>query len=85
MTTGSAHLAIRTMCRPSLLNALFIAVGLSGSALVAFQKAWPSLLGSLCLLGWTAGEGLKILWEEFKQDPEEAITMSKFSSLRALD
>lgn len=58
--------------RPGLLNAVLIAVGLSGSALVLLKQMWPSLLGSLCLIGWTFGEVLRILWEEFKEDPEEA-------------
>ena len=54
------------------MNALFIAVGVSGSALILLKQMWPSLLGALCLLGWTIAEGLKVLWEEFKEDSGEA-------------
>ncbi len=56
------------------MNALLIAVGLSGSVLVLLKQIWPSLLGSLCLLGWSFAEGLRLLWEEYKEEPGEAFS-----------
>ena len=70
--------------RPGILYALLVAVGVSGGALVLLKELWPSLLGGLCLAGWATGEFLRILWEDFRVNPEEGFPQIGHSPDRAL-
>ena len=63
----------RLMCSPGMLHTLLVAVGVSGAGVALVSRLWPSLLGGLCLLGWTAAEVGKLVWHQFKGSPDTAI------------
>lgn len=49
---------------------LLMVVGLSGAIVALASGLWPSLIGAICLLSWSAGEVCKVLWQQFKANPE---------------
>lgn len=49
-----------------MLHALLLGLGLAGAAVALISQLWPPMLGGLCLAGWTAGEILKLAWQDFK-------------------
>ena len=56
--------------RLGMAEVALLGVGGVGAVAGLFAGRWPGLLGTLCLLGWAAGEAGKAGWQAFKAQPD---------------